>query len=108
MSPACVKAGGRSAGAKVFSLESLGGACTGPSGLRSKTHPDLHVVVGVDEPRHVRWTLQDEHGVAIAGRAHQLHVHSHCPGPAGGQTPASPWAGTRGWAGSDGDRPGVE
>lgn len=106
VSSSCVKDGGWSAGAKVFSLESLGEACTGLPGSPSKTHPDLHVVVGVNEPGHVRWTLQDEHGVGIAGSAPQLHLHSHCPGPAGRQTPASARAGTRGWAGSDWDWPG--
>lgn len=80
----------------------------GLSGSRSKTHQDLHVVVGVDEPGHVGWTLQDEHGAGIPQGASQLHLHSHRPGPAGKQTPA----GMRGWAGPDGEgpartRPGV-
>lgn len=53
-------------GVWVFSLENLGEACAaGLSGSRSKTHPDLHVVVGVDEPGHIGWTLQDKHSVGI-------------------------------------------
>lgn len=50
-----------------------------------KTHPDLHVVVGVDEPGHVGGTLQDEDGIGIPRRAAQFHLHRHRPGPAGRQ-----------------------
>lgn len=87
--------------------ESLSEACTGLSGSRSKTHTDLHVVVDVDEPGHVRWTLQDEHGVAIARSAPQVHLHSHCPGPAGRQTPTSAGSDLPG-TGLTGTRPGVK
>lgn len=61
------------------------------------SHPDLHVVVGVDEPGHVGWTLKDEHGgIGIPRSTAQLHLHGHCPGPVGRQTPTSEWAVVRG------------
>lgn len=84
-------------------LENIGEACMGLSGSRSKTHQDLHGVFGFDEPGHVGWTLQDEHGASIPRGASQIHLHSHRSGPAGKQTPASERAGMRGWAGPDGD-----
>lgn len=67
----------------VLSSRRLGEACVGLSGSQSKTHRDLHGVVGIDDPGHVGWTLQDEHGVGIPRPAAQIHLHSHCPGSAG-------------------------
>lgn len=86
-------------GVGVFSFsESLGEACAGLSGSRSKTHPDLHVVVGVDEPGHMGWTLQDKHSFGITGSTAQLHLHGHCPGPAVGADLAQRRTGMRGGA----------
>lgn len=88
-------------GVCVFSLGSLGEACAaGLSGSRSKTHPDLHVVVGVDEPGHIGWTLQDKHSVGIPRSTTQLHLHGHRAGPAGRQTPASTQRGNAGLGGA--------
>lgn len=48
-----------------------------------KAHPDLHVVVGIDEPGDIRRTLQDEDGVSRC--ATQFHRYGHCPRPAAGR-----------------------
>ena len=76
-------------GVWVPSLESPCEARAGLSGSPNKTHPDLHVVVGVDEPGHIGGPLQDKHGVRIPRGTTQFHLHGHCPGPTGRQTPAS-------------------
>lgn len=54
-------------------------------GLLCKAHPDLHVVVGVDEPGYILRALQDENGVGIPGCTIQFHLYGHCPGPAAGK-----------------------
>lgn len=86
-------------GVRAVSLGSLGEACAGLSGSQSKTHPELYVVIGVDEPGHVGWTLQDEHGVGIPRSAAQLHLHGHCTAPAGRQTPQVSAGGNAGLGG---------
>lgn len=54
---------------------------SGP-GWGYKAHPELHVVIGIDEPGHMWRTLQDKNGVGIPRFTTQFHIYVHCLGPA--------------------------